>query len=46
MSITSWQNQGIYEYEYDQHGYTGWCRFVGSEPFYCEAYRTKTELAH
>ena len=25
---TSWQTQGDYQYEYNRHGYTGWCRCV------------------
>jgi len=27
--MTSWQTLGKYEYEYDQSGYTGWCRCLG-----------------
>lgn len=24
--MTSWQRRGSYEFEYDEKGYTGWCR--------------------
>ena len=27
--MTEWQTQGRYQYEYDENGYTGWCRYVG-----------------
>lgn len=27
--MTAWQQQGRYEFEYDEHGYTGWYRCVG-----------------
>ncbi len=27
--MTAWQQLGQYEYEYDESGYTGWCRCIG-----------------
>lgn len=27
--MKSWQTIGQYEFEYDENGYTGWCRCVG-----------------
>ncbi len=27
--MTSWTTMGQYEYEYNEAGYTGWCRCVG-----------------
>lgn len=26
--MTAWQSLGEYEYEYDENGYTGWCRCI------------------
>lgn len=27
--MTAWQTLGRYQYQYDEKGYTGWCRCVG-----------------